>query len=295
VSEEKELSFIDSLEVSSEKVERPTLGILYGASGQGKTGLCLNADHPFYVALEDGVSWLPTRAQRFTKIVNGKRITVIPKSVDHVWDMLKWLMKKENIAKLEHPVKTIVIDSIGFFEPLNEMDVVQKHPFTAGKSPKPVSCIADLNYDGRIYAMDNWKKLLTVCKLMMSKCGYNIILLAHSARVNDTLENGDSVKVIDLGLMKYGDADVPTLLKRDADWVAYLSSEVNTIKRGEGNRSKTIVTGTTAVESIIHLRATSLFYAKVRSEYEDEIPDAMYYSRENREEVAKEFFRLVNK
>lgn len=294
MSEEQQLSFMDSLEVSSGSISRPTLGVIYSIAGQGKTGLCLYAENPFYVALEGGCDWLPEPAQKFTKDVNGKRVTVIPKSVDQVWDMLKWLMKSENISKLKHPVKTIVIDSLGFFELLNEIDVVKKHPLTSGKDPKQVNCIADLNYDGRVFAMDNWKKLLTVCRLMMDKCGYNVILVAHANRFNVTSESGDSYKIIDMDLMKYGNCDVPALIKKDADYVAYLSSEVNTIKRGEGNRAKTIANGSTLVESVLHVRATSLFYAKVRSTIESQIPDTFYFNHENRESVAKEFFRLMN-
>lgn len=292
--EQQPLSFMDSLEVSSGSISRPTLGVIYSVAGQGKTGLCLYAENPFFVALENGVDWLPEPAQKFTKNVNGKRVTIVPRSVDQVWDMLKWLMKSDNTAKLPHPVKTVVIDSLGFFEALNELDVVQKHPVTQGKDPKSVNCIADLNYDGRVYAMDNWKKLLTVCRLMMDKCGYNVILVAHANRFNVTSESGDSYKVIDMDLMKYGNCDVPALIKKDADWCAFLSSEVNTIKRGEGQRAKTIASGKTLSESVLHVRATSLFYAKVRSTNEANIPDSFYFNYENRESVAKEFFRLMN-
>lgn len=294
MSEEQQLSFIDSLEVSSGSINRPTLGVIYSYPGQGKTGFCLYAENPFFVALESGCDWLGEPAQKFTKDVSGKRVTVIPKTVDQVWDMLKWLMKGENVAKLPHPIKTIVIDSLGFFEALNEMDVVKKHPITPGKDQKSVNCIADLNYDGRVFAMDNWKKLLTVCRLMMDKCGYDVILVAHANRFNVTSESGDSYKIIDMDLMKYGNCDVPALIKKDADWVAYLSSEVNTIKRGEGIRAKTIANGSTLVESVLHIRATSLYFAKVRSHKESEIPDALYFSHENRESVAKEFFKLMN-
>jgi hypothetical protein len=292
--DEEKQSFIDSLEVSSGSINRPTLGVIYSYPGQGKTGICLYAENPFFIALENGVDWLPEPAQKFTKNINGKRVTVIPKSVDQVWDMLKWLMKSENVAKLPHPVKTVVIDSLGFFEALNEIDVVQKHPVTIGKDHKPVNCIADLNYDGRVYAMNNWKKLLTVCRLMMDKCGYNVILVAHANRFNVTSESGDSYKVIDMDLMKYGNCDVPALIKKDADYVAYLSSEVNTIKRGDGIRAKTLANGSTLVESILHIRATSLYFAKVRSNKEQEIPDAYFFNYENREEVAKKFFADMN-
>jgi hypothetical protein len=294
VSEEQPLSFMDSLEVSSGSINRPTLGIIYSFAGAGKTGLCLHAENPFYVALENGVDWIPEPAQKFTKTVNGKRVTILPRTIDQFWDMLKWLMKSENTAKLPHPIKTVVIDSLGFFEALNEIDVIQKHPSTGGKEPKPVTCIADLNYDGRVFAMDNWRKLLTVCKMLRDKCGYNVILITHAHRVNTTAENGDSYKIIDMELMSYGNCNVPALIKKDADWCAYLSSEVNTIKRGEGQRLKTLANGTTLSESVLHVRSTSLFYAKVRSSNEKSIPDAYFFNYENRESVAKKFFADMN-
>ena len=100
-------SFMDSLHVSSESIKGPFFMIVTGLANVGKTGLCLSAPDPFFVSLESGTDWIPA-----PKFVDGNKKPIIPKNVDQFFDMLKWLLNKNNRERLDKPVKTVVIDSL---------------------------------------------------------------------------------------------------------------------------------------------------------------------------------------
>lgn len=280
--------FLSSLKVSAKSAHRPKFGVLYGYGGAGKTGLCLYAENPFYVSLEPGTDWINA-----PKFVDGEGRSIIPKNVNECFDMIKWLLSKDNRESLEQPVKTVVIDSVGFFETLNEIDVIEKNP-TYGKEGKKTTCLGDLGYDGRGLAMNNWNRLLAAVDALQAR-GLDVIFICHAHRVNVTAENGEQYKEIDMALMNYGAYSVPDLLKRRADWVYYVSSEVNTIKRGEGRAQKTIALGKSAAEMAIYTRKTSLFYAKIRAQDEALIPDCYYLNADNRKEIATQLFNDIKR
>ena len=284
---EPELSFLDSLNVSNKSVRKPFFLILYGAANVGKSGMCLNAPSPFFVALESGTDWLPA-----PKFVNGKGEPIAARTVDQAYDMLKWLLNRKNRDTLASPVETVIFDSLGFFEAMIYSDIIKKYPLTTGKNPVQVKSIVDLGYDGMGYAIDYWQRLLSAVE-SFKKQGINVIFITHSTTANTTSPDGKSYKEIVMALQKYGKHDVPELLARACDYCYYMSSEIETTKVGAGTWAKNVATAGNTSRTVITTRRTSLFFAKTRPINEELIPDNYYYDIYDRNDVQKQIFNDI--
>ncbi len=287
MSEAQETSFLDLLHVSDKSVRKPFFLILYGAANVGKSGACLNAPDPFYVALESGTDWIPA-----PKFVDAKGRPIAARTVGQVHDMLKWLLNRANREKLERPVKTVILDCLGFFEAMIYEDILLKHPNTSGKDPKIAKSIVDLGYDGMGYAMDYWVELLAMVEAF-KKRGINVIFITHSTTANTTSPDGKSYKEIVMALQKYGKYDVPELLQRACDYCYYMSTEVETVKVGAGSWAKNVGTAKGTSRTVVTTRRTSLFFAKTRPINEELIPDNYYYDIYDRNEVQKTIFNDI--
>lgn len=285
----EENSFIDSLHVSNESIKSPFFMILYGKANCGKTGMCLNAPNPFFVSLESGTDWVPA-----PKFVNANKKPILPKTIDQFFDMLKFLMQKNNIEKLDRPVKTVVIDSLGFLETLIYAQIITEHPMTEGKNPQVVESIIDLGYDGMGYAIDYWQKLLSAVK-RFKQLGLNVILITHSAYFNMTSPSGKSYKEIGMELQIYGKHNVPALLQRACDYCYYMSTEIETVEQGKGSWAKNVALGTHTSKTLITTRPTALFFAKTRTINEKDIPDTYIYDIFDRDEVQQQIFNDILK
>jgi hypothetical protein len=282
-----EESFLDTLHVSNESKKGPFFLILYGKPCVGKSGMCINAPDPFYVSLESGTDWIPA-----PKFVDKTGEPIHAKTIDEVFQMLSWLLKASNRAKLEKPVKTVVLDSAGFMQKMIYDDVVLKHPFTEGKTPKKVESIIDLGFDGMGYPMDYWQRLL-VAIAMFKKQGISFILITHSHYINVVSQDGKSYKEIGFELQNYGSYNVQDLLTRACDFCYYLSMTIQTVQIGSGKWAKNAAIGNSTGKTMVTTRSTPLFFAKTRAINENEIPDNYYYGLEDREEVQKQIFNDI--
>lgn len=281
------ISFIDSLHVSSESIKGPFFMILYGPANCGKSGMCLNAPDPFYVSLESGTDWIP--APKFTA---ANKRPILPENVDQFFDMLNWIGKSSNRKKLDQPVKTIVIDSLGFFETLVYERVIQDHPMTEGKKPKKVESIVDLGYDGMGYTMDYWHRLLAAVKQFKAR-GLNVIMITHSAYINVTAPSGQSYKELAMALQIYGKHNVVELLSRACDYCYFMNSETEIVQVGKGTWSKNVAVGTHSSATIVTTRKTPLFFAKTRPIDETKIPDVYLYDLDSRADIQKQIFNDI--
>lgn len=252
----------------------PYLGILYGAGGTGKSWLASYAEEPLFLSIEPGTNLIP-----------AKKIKTRPTNIEQVFDMMRYVLKNQ-------PCKTLVLDSLGFLEPMIYADVIEKNPTTEGKSPKPVLSIADYGF-GRGYAkaMDYWQKLLKGVDALNDK-GISVIAITHSHYKNIPTEDGETYKFTDMALQSFGDYSVPELLKRRADWVLYVESKVKTrtVKNKFGGE-KVIPFGQEP-SLLVHTRATSQFFAKIRAADMNAVED--YYEINPREpETYKALFEAI--
>jgi hypothetical protein len=281
------MSFMDDLEINSEPIKSPYLGILYGSPGAGKSWLCTYAEKPFYVSLEHG-----TEALSVPRFKNKDGSTFIPKTSDELFETLRYMITAKD--KLPE-YKTVVLDSLRFAETLFYMDIVEKNPFTEGKNPKPVKSVEDLGFSGYAMVMPYFEKLVTFSKVMRSK-GKNVIFISHSHLVNFTSPDGKSYKQCTMALQSFGNNNVPELLSSNADWCFHIDGECKTVTQGSGQWQKNVALNKEVASIIVTTRRTSLLRnCKARAINENNIEDVYIFDRDSRDEVSKQIFADLEK
>jgi hypothetical protein len=232
------MSFLDELEVDSKPVLGPYFGLIYGPPGVGKTGMCLFAPNPYYLATEDGTDWID--APRLKK--NGK--VYLPKDWGELLDMLTFIRSNANKpnSRINMPVKTLVLDSTRFieqhiYEHILNTKYQKEFKGDADKERLIYNAIDELGYDGRGFAMPYWNRLIAAAKAFKLK-GINVIFISNSRPVNVTGKDQKTHKEIDMALQSYGNHCVPGLLAAAADWVYYMDTECETATIGKGSWAK---------------------------------------------------------
>jgi len=260
------MSFIDSnIEITSESVKTPYFLIVHAKGGAGKTMLCTHAPKPFYLALEHGVDDIDgVGTYKETNKFTGKKVIKLPKSASDFFEAARDLITKE------HDYKTIVIDSGKFLDVLFEQDVINKNPIEVIKKNEiEVTCLGDYNFSrGYEMAMKLWKKTLVAIDAMKAR-GYNVILICHSAKINDENINGDPFKRVGIDLMRFGAQSAPDLVFAKCDACYYMRSEIET-REVRGN---TKVSTHGRPDIVLYTRGQNGFDAKVRTKNKDNIPD----------------------
>lgn len=291
--QQEQSSFLSNLSATKGSIDRPWTGIFYGEGGCWKTGTASIAPDTFFLAVENGVDWVEDslffKETYIDEHGEQKQRAYVPKTSDEFFLMLRELCKKSYRQSLPHPIKTVVIDSLGFLQPLFYNDIVSKNPFTKASEPKEVKSIIDLGYDGMGMAMAYWNKLLTMCTVLNNK-GINVLLITHSEKINNSTKDGRQYKEIGFALQRYGAYNVQELLSRHVDFVYFFDFETMTSTHGKGNRAKTMANGTTEANVVVSTRQTSLFYAKKREKKGKNTPDSYELNAENRDEVSKQIF-----
>ncbi len=239
----------------------PYFGVIYGAGGTGKSWLASYADDPLFLSVEPGTNLIP-----------AKKFKIRPTSIDQFFEMLK--------AAIKAKPGTLIIDSLGFLEPMIYADVLEKNPVSDGKNPKPVLSIADYGF-GRGYAkaMDYWHRLMKGIDAMNDR-GINVIAITHSHYKNIPTEDGETYKVTDMALQSFGDYNVPELLKRRADWVLYVESKTKTRSVKNKFGGEKVIPFGAEPNLLVHTRSTSQFFAKMRAADMDKVKD--YYELDQR-------------
>ncbi len=144
-------------QVKRGKLKQPFLGLVYGVDGVGKSTLGADAPNPIFLGTEKGTSNL-----------NVSRYPKEPKSFQDVFDAI------EDIRANPHDFKTLVMDSLDWLEPLVWEHVI----FKAGQAK--ITSIEDFGYGkGFMYAVDEWRKLISQLNRLRDERGLNILLIAH--------------------------------------------------------------------------------------------------------------------
>ena len=288
------MSFLENITVGTSYKKTPYIGTIYGKGGTGKTGLAVYAPSPFFICVEHGTKWifgnkqLEGIAQTYLDANNN---IVMPSTADEFFDAIRWLCNRKNLALFQQPIKTVVIDGMGFIERLFYRDLVEKNP---EKNGKPVLDITDLGYDGQLKAMEYWEKLFSGCERLRA-VGLNVILITHSLLKNADNADGSRYKYIDMELQTFGNANVPNLFAKRSDFVYYIDCQVTTSTQGAGNWKRSVANGRNESVYQVHTRQTPLFYAKSRSVDGSLIPDVYTFDLQDRETVAKQIFEDLEK
>jgi hypothetical protein len=135
--------------------------LIYGAEKIGKSSFAADAPAPIFLGKDLGTEHLDV--VRFPQ----------PET---------WSDVLEAVAEIErggHPYKTIVVDPVGWLEPLIHLDVT-------GDLSAPLSLFGGGYGKGEVAALDRWRALLAALERVWLK-GYNVILVAHAkvATFND--------------------------------------------------------------------------------------------------------------
>lgn len=134
--------------------------LLYAPGGIGKTQCAANAPNPVFIQTEDGLGNI---------------------DVPHFPLAKTWQDVEDALVALytePHDYKTLVVDSLDWYEPLIWAQVIKENPVTS--KGKAVTGIEDYGYgSGYKMATDKWIDFLDKCnKLRMDK-NMTILFLAH--------------------------------------------------------------------------------------------------------------------
>lgn len=141
------------------KIRLPVLAIIYGPDGVGKSTLGSEAPNPIFLGTEKGTANLDVF--RYPKELN---------SFQDVMDAI------EDLRANPHSFETLVIDSLDWLEPL-----VWEHVVHVSSPASGVQGIEDYGYGkGYVYAIEQWRKMVSLLGRLRSERKMNVILIAHT-------------------------------------------------------------------------------------------------------------------
>lgn len=144
------MSVLDT--VTRGKLKQPHLLLIYGPDGVGKSTFGASAPDPLFIGSESGT----------------ENLDVTRKTVETWKETIAYLT---DLAAEKHPFKTIVLDSLDWFEPLVWDHVCEVNEWASIEAP---------GYGkGYVAALKEWQNFVKVLKALRST-GLNIILVGHS-------------------------------------------------------------------------------------------------------------------
>jgi hypothetical protein len=222
--------------VSRGRQPKPFRVLVYGVEGVGKTTFAAGAPDAVFLCAEEGTSHLDIA--RFPA----------PQS---------WADALEAIRVLthdEHSFKTLVIDTLDWFEPLCWAHVCAM----GGKAN-----IEDFGYGkGYVMALEHWRQLLARLDVLARVRGMNVVLVAHAAikRVDDPYTGA-----FDRYRMKLHER-AGDLMREWVDAVLFARYEVFTVEK------KGKMRGVSSGARVLHTRWTAAYDAKNRFDLPETLP-----------------------
>lgn len=219
----------------------PRRVMVYGTHGIGKSTFGAMAERPIFVQTEDGLANI--EVDRF------------PLAVRYA-DVLAALGE---LYTAEHEYRTVVIDSLDWLERLIWGEVCAK---------RGVESIEDIGYaKGYIFALTQWREILTGLDALRNERGMQIVLIAHAQIEKFANPETDTYDRYSPRLQKLASA----LIQEWCDEVLFASYRVHTKTTKEGfDRKRTQGVGTG--ERIIRTTERPAHVAKNRLNLPDEIP-----------------------
>jgi len=223
------------------RAQLPRRVLMYGVHGVGKSTFGAMAEKPIFIQTEEGINDL--EADRFP----------VAASYGDVLESLSALYSEE------HEYQTVVIDSLDWLERLIWSEICAK---------RGVESIEDIGYaKGYVFALTQWREVLSGLDALRSERGMQVILIAH-ARIEkfDNPETESYDRYVPR-LNKHASA----LVQEWCDEVLFATYRVHTKQSDEGfNRKRTQGIGTG--ERIVRTAERPAHVAKNRLNLPDEFP-----------------------
>lgn len=167
--------------------EFPAKTVLYGVPKIGKSRFASNADNPFFIDVEGGLSYI------------GKEVatTGTLKTFDEVIGWLQHLLKADTDTS---NIKTIVIDSLDWIEKLAQDKIVKAYNAASIVDPR----VKDFAYykGVEMAASESWR-VITLLNHLWEQKGIRTIIIAHSTVKNMDLPGRDNYSKHVLKLSKF--------------------------------------------------------------------------------------------
>jgi len=219
----------------------PRRTLVYGVHGVGKSTFGSMAEAPVFIQTEDGLSNI--ECERF------------PLAVQYA-DVIAALAE---LYTEPHEYRTVVLDSLDWLERLIFADVCKK---------RGVESIEDIGYGkGYVFALTNWREVLTGLDALRNDRDMGIILIAHAQIERFANPETDTYDRYSPRLHKQASA----LVQEWADEVLFCTYSVHTKTTEEGFGRKR-VQGIGTGERIIRTTERPAHVAKNRLNLPDEFP-----------------------
>lgn len=191
-------------QVQRGKTPSPRRTLMYGVHGVGKSTFGAMAERPIFLQTEDGLGTI--ECERF------------PVAVQYA-DVIAALSELYTEA---HEYRTVVIDSADWLERLIFADVCKK---------RGVESIEDIPYGkGYVFALTNWREVLTGLDALRNERGMAVILIAHAQIERFANPETDTYDRYSPRLQKQASA----LVQEWCDEVLFATYKVHTKTTNEG-------------------------------------------------------------
>lgn len=241
---------IDLNKISKTNVPKKPLVVVYGSEGIGKSTFGAMATDPIFILTEDGLGDIDVTA--IPQDDNGKPRAA--RSYEEVMDCI------QTLATTDHNYKTVVLDSLDWFQPL---------VWKATCKRLKAKSIEDPGYGrGYVECMTEWQEFLDAVTYLRDVKDIMVILIAHSAvvKIEDPLCSAYDKNC--LKLQKLAAAKIVEW----GDVVGFCS--LTTLTRSEkAGFDKTRNIAVSTGERILHVAPTAGYVAKKRyRNMPDEMP-----------------------
>jgi hypothetical protein len=224
-------------------VQKPPRILVYGVSGIGKTTLATSALNPVVIQTEDGLGTIDV--QSFP----------LAKSYTDVMDALA------SLATEAHDLKTLVVDSLDWMEPL-----VWAHACTRNGWPN----IEHPGYGkGYVEALILWREYIDAINYLRDTVGMTVVQIAHTNIKRFDSPESEPYDRYEIKLHKTANA----LVQEHSDVVLFANYRIATTKADAGFNKK-ITRAIGSGERVLYTQERPAFLAKNRYGMPESMPMA---------------------
>ncbi|GIK15658.1 MAG: hypothetical protein BroJett003_06220 [Planctomycetota bacterium] len=228
-------------QVQRGRVAAPRRTTIYGPHGVGKSTFGAMAEAPIFIQTEDGLT-----------NIDCERFPLATKYADVIAAL-------GELYTEPHEYRTVVVDSVDWLERLIWAEVCQK---------RGVESIEDIGYGkGYVFALTNWREVLSGLDALRNERGMHIILIAHAQIEKFANPETDTYDRYSPRLQKLASA----LVQEWCDDVLFATYRIHTKTTNEGFDRKR-VQGIGTGERIIRTTERPAHVAKNRLGLPEEFP-----------------------